>query len=54
MKRHIWIACVGMLAAGCASGADVANDETVPDSAVVETLEGIQPQTEARPRETLP
>ena len=54
MKRMIWIACAGLLAAGCASGADVADDGNSPDSAVVETLEGIPPQAPAEPKDAQP
>jgi hypothetical protein len=39
MRRPILLTCAGVLLAACASGADVAEDETLPDSAVVEVLE---------------
>lgn len=54
MKRSILVACAGVLAAGCASGADVADDEAPADSAVVETLEGIPPRAESQPKATQP
>jgi hypothetical protein len=43
MKRILLLACA-VLVAGCASGADVADDAGAsPDSAVVESLEGMAP-----------
>ena len=44
MKPSILLTCTGVLLAACASGADVAEDETSPDSAVVETLDGMPSQ----------
>lgn len=42
MKRILLLACAVL--AGCASGADVADDAGAsPDSAVVESLEGMAP-----------
>lgn len=49
MKRSILLTCTGLLLAACASGADVADDDTSPDSAVVGTLEGIPPQAPSQP-----
>lgn len=43
MKRSIQLIGTGLLLAACASGADVADDEMSPDSAVVEVLEGAAP-----------
>lgn len=54
MKRAILIPCAGLLLAACPSGADVADGDTSPDSAVVQTLEGIPPQQEAQPTDTQP
>ena len=54
MKRRILLTCAGVLLAACASGADVAEDETSPDSAVVETLEGIPPQAPSQPENAQP
>ena len=42
MKRSILLTCTGLLAA-CASGADVADDDTSADSTAVEVLEGDAP-----------
>ena len=56
MKRSILLTCTGLLLAACASGADVDVDDDAesPDSAVVETLEGIPPRAESQPKETQP
>jgi hypothetical protein len=55
MKRSILLTCTALLLAACASGADVEVDDTEsPDSAVVETLEGIPPQAESQPKEAQP
>ena len=43
MRRPILLICAGVVLAACASGADVAQDETSPDSAVVEVLEETAP-----------
>ena len=48
MKRPILLTCAGVLLAACASGADVAEDETSPDSAMVETLDPSQPPAEPK------
>jgi hypothetical protein len=50
MKRTILLTCAaGLLLGACASGADVADDAgSSPDSAVVETLEGIPPQSDGK------
>ncbi|WP_420127845.1 hypothetical protein [Longimicrobium sp.] len=39
MKRSILLVGTGLLLTACASGADVADDDTSADSAVVEVLE---------------
>lgn len=54
MKRSILLTCAGVLLAACASGADVAEDDTSADSAVVETLEGVPPQAPSQPRDAQP
>lgn len=54
MKRPILLTSAGVLLAACASGADVAEDETSPDSAMVETLEGIPPQAPSTPNDARP
>jgi hypothetical protein len=54
MKRSILLTCTGLLLAACASGADVADDDTPADSAVVETLEGIPPQAPSQPGDAQP
>ena len=55
MKRSILLTGTGLLLAACASGADVADDaDASPDSAVVETLEGIPPQAPAQPENPKP
>jgi hypothetical protein len=43
MKRPILLTCAGVLLAACASGADVAEDDALPDSSMVEVLEGAAP-----------
>jgi hypothetical protein len=43
MKRTILLACTGVLLAACASGADVADDRSSPDSAVMGALEDAAP-----------
>jgi hypothetical protein len=54
MKRSILLMGTGLLLSACASGADVAEDDTSPDSAVVETLEGIPPQAPSQPEAAKP
>lgn len=55
MKRSILLTCTGLLLAACASGADVAEDDaSSPDSAVIETLEGIPPQAPSQPKDAQP
>lgn len=54
MRRWFLLTCAGVLLGACASGADVAEDETSPDSAVVETLEGISPQAPGEPKDARP
>jgi hypothetical protein len=45
MKRSILLTCTGLLLAACASGADVAEDDPVADSAVVDVLGGAPAQS---------
>jgi hypothetical protein len=54
MKRSILLIGTGLLLAACASGADVAEDDTSPDSAVVEVLEEAAPgeNVEGAPEQT--
>lgn len=55
MKRLILLACAGVLLGACASGADVAEDaDASPDSAVVETLEGVPPQAPGQLKDAQP
>jgi hypothetical protein len=54
MKRILLLVCA-VLAAGCASGADVADEAGAsPDSAVVESLEGTAPGDNVEGRQTTP
>lgn len=43
MKRSILLTCTGVLLTACASGADVTEDDTAPDSAMVEVLDEAAP-----------
>jgi hypothetical protein len=52
MKRSILLTCTGLLLAACASGADVADDDTSADSAVVDVLEGDAPGKNAAGADT--
>ncbi len=55
MRRILLLACAVLLTAGCASGADVADDAGAsPDSAVVETLEGMAPGENVEGRQQTP
>lgn len=55
MRRAILPALAGLVLGACASGADVAEeDDASRDSAVLETLEGIPPQTPAESRDAQP
>ena len=49
MKRSILLACAGLLLGACASGADVAEDATSTDTAVVHTLDGTAPPPDSTP-----
>ncbi|HEY0015613.1 MAG TPA: hypothetical protein VGC13_04820 [Longimicrobium sp.] len=54
MKRSLLLACAALVA-GCASGADVADDaDASPDSAVVEALEGMAPGENVEGKQTTP
>jgi hypothetical protein len=49
MRRILLLACSGLLMAGCASGADVAEDSAAsPDSAVIDVLEGAAPNPDSQ------
>lgn len=55
MRRSILLALAGVVLGACASGADVAEgDDASSDSAMVETLEGLPPQTPAESRDAQP
>ena len=54
MERSILLTCTGLLLAACSSGADVAESGASPDSAAVETLEGIPPLAESQPKNARP
>lgn len=43
MKRSTLLIGTGLLLAACASGADVANDDASPDSAMVDVFEEAAP-----------
>lgn len=50
MKRSIVLACGGLLLAGCASGADVADeDDARADSAAIEVIGDNPPARDSQP-----
>jgi hypothetical protein len=50
MRRILLLACFALVTAGCASGADVAEDSAAsPDSAVIDVLEGAAPNPDSQP-----